>query len=233
VNHQKHLKYFFLFDIDGTLVRTGGAGKTSMEKTLYELFGLKNALDSIPMMGRTDPLIFKDAIENNGMEWTSEIENNLKDKYFNILRKEMEKPREGEMVCPGIDGLLKNLSERPDVFLGLLTGNYKESAYIKLNYFELGHYFTLGAFSDDSSNRNFLGAVAIKRFKKRFGFIVPSHHVYVIGDTPFDIECARPHDFKSVAVATGIHSYKELTKHNPDYAFMDLSNFNTFLKILA
>jgi len=231
-NKQESVRYFLLFDIDGTLMHTGGAGRTSMEKALYELFGLEKALDLIPMMGRTDPLIFKDALENNGIKWTSEIENKLKDKYFNILRQEMEQPREGEMVCSGMNDLLENLSKRDDVFLGLLTGNYKESAYIKLNHFGLGQYFTIGAFSDDSHDRNLLGAVAMERFEKKFGFFVPNHQVYVIGDTPFDIECARPHNFKSIAVATGIHSYEELKSHDPDYVFRDLSDINDLLKIL-
>ena len=221
--------FLLLFDIDGTLVRTGGAGKDSMEKALYKVFNIKNGLDSIPMMGRTDPLILKDALAKHGIVWDRENENKLKQVYFEIIKNEIIKPRKSQRVLPGIEQTLELLSGENNIYLGLLTGNYRISAYIKINRFNLGRFFPFGAFADDSQDRNKLGRFAIKRFEKKYGFIPDSSQVFIIGDTPSDIACAAPYNFKTVAVATGIHSFEELKEHNPDFVFRDFRDYENIL----
>ena len=221
--------FLLLFDIDGTLVRTGGAGKDSMEKALYKVFNIKNGLDSIPMMGRTDPLILKDAVAKHGIVWNRENENKLKEVYFKIIEKEIIKPRKGQRVLPGIEQALKLLSGEKHIYLGLLTGNYRTSAYVKINRFDLGKYFPFGAFADDSPDRNKLGRFAMERFVAKYGITISSSNVFIIGDTPHDIACALPYNFKTVAVATGIHSFEKLKEHNPDFVFRDFRDYENIL----
>jgi len=222
-----------LFDIDGTLLRTGGAGRISMERSFEKLYGLENALDSIPMMGRTDPLIFRDVLEKNGIMWNSEHEEQMKKTYFSILRREIRRPRKDGKICPGIVPLLDACTDDTNLFLGLLTGNYRESARIKLKHFGLDSYFPFGAFADDSAERSGLGKFAIERFSKTRGFSPAPDRVFIIGDTPSDIACARPYNFKTIAVATGIHTCDELKEHNPDAVYSDFSSYDRVLSFIT
>ncbi len=208
-----------LFDIDGTLIRTAGAGKVSMERSFEKVFGIKNGFHDIHMMGRTDPSILIEALSGHRLEWDKEKIDRFRETYFRFLENEIQKPRPGKKVCPGIYSLLQSLDKQSDIILGLLTGNWQQSAMIKLGHFQIDHYFTMGAFADDSSDRNELVPIAIKRVVREQKIRIEKRNVYVIGDTPLDIQCAKPHGVQTVAVATGFHSVQDLALEKPDYLF--------------
>ena len=221
-----------LFDIDLTLVNTGGAGRIAMTRAFTELFGADKRMDGVSFAGRTDRVIFRDAVEQNQLPWRAEDEEAFKQRYLTYLRAEIKKPNPRQHVEPGIPELLEVLSQRPDVALGLLTGNWRAGAEIKLEHFGLFHYFRFGAFADDAESRNDLPAVARRRFQETFGQPVAASDMFIIGDTPLDVACAKPFGAKAVSVATGFFSYEELAACHPDYLFHDLSNTEAFLKIL-
>src|SRR4051812_441505 len=145
-----------LFDIDGTLVLTGGAGGRAMSSAFAELFGIPGAFEGMPMAGRTDTWILSDALTAHRISTDDPRVDAYRDVYVrHLLREIAVKPaaaRHG--VLPGVRDLLDALSQRDDVFLALLTGNYETSARIKLEHFDLWRYFSCGAFGDAAPDRN-------------------------------------------------------------------------------
>lgn len=221
-----------LFDIDLTLINSGGTGRQAMSAAFERVFGKKNGLKNVNLAGRTDPQILKDALARKGLSWSLDREHQFKQVYFESLKIEIEKPNPRKQIQPGISEILNILSTRNDITLGLLTGNWRKGAMIKLGYFNLIHFFKIGAFADDSENREELPQFAVQRLKEKFGMSILPQSVFVIGDTPLDVACAKPFRAKSVAVATGFFSYEELEAENPDYIFQNLSDYEKFLKIL-
>gem|GEM_PF-5107168 len=161
-------------------------------------------------MGRTDPLILDEVLKSHALSGDEERIGRFRETYFRILQEEMDMPQEGKRLCPGIQPLLDALSRNPRITLGLLTGNWRDGAYIKLRHFGIYGRFELGAFADDSAIRTDLVPVAMERFHLRKGFRVAPHNVAVIGDTPLDVACAKPHGTSTLAVATGLHTVEEL-----------------------
>lgn len=221
-----------LFDVDMTLINTAGAGKRSMGLAFEQLFGKRNGLDKVSFAGRTDRAIFRDALLHQGIEWEAEKEERFKQSYFEHLKIEIAKPNRRKHVEPGILELLDILKDRSDVMLALLTGNWRQGAQIKLEHFGLFHFFRFGAFADDSEFRDKLPECAATRYTEKTGRDIHADNVFIIGDTPLDVACARPFGARSIAVATGFHSYEELKTVGPDYLFPDLSNTGQFLEIL-
>jgi len=221
------------FDIDGTLLRSGGAGKRSMEKALIKIYGIENGFRGIEMMGRTDPSILRSVLTNHGLEWEENVIEKYKEAYFKFLRDEIDVPNSEKRLCPGIRELLERLSRKSDIFIGLLTGNWKTSGYLKLRHFKIDTYFKTGAFADDSEIREELVPIAIERIERQIGHKINKSQIYVIGDTPKDIRSARPHGVKTVGVATGIHSLEELREEGPDYLFEDFSEVDNVIRRLT
>jgi phosphoglycolate phosphatase len=215
-----------LFDIDGTLIRTAGAGKKSMEKAFEKIYNIKDGFHGIHMMGRTDPSIITEALSNHHLEWRHDEVEQFREAYFRILEREIKISRPGKRICPGVASLLELLDAQPDIILGLLTGNWRYSAFIKLRFFKIDHYFTIGAFGDDSSNREDLIPVVIDRLNANRGIQVEKQNMYVVGDTPTDIRCAKPQGVRTVAVATGFHTVEDLALEKPDYLFENFQNTN-------
>ncbi len=221
-----------LFDIDGTLVLTGGAGKRSMTRAYHEIFGIDNALEKINFSGMTDLLIFRLASEQFGREFSFEAHRKFKAAYLTYLVEEILLEHPEKRLLPGVVDLLEALKKRPDVTLGLLTGNYAESAQIKLEHFNVFHYFSCGAYGDDHENRDRLVPFALERIPpKNKAPESADVEVWVVGDTPRDIACARPHGAKAVAVATGFYSLDELKSHSPDFYFENLDDTGSVLEI--
>ncbi len=153
-----------LFDIDGTLVLTGGAGLRAMNRACEHIVGHQNALDGVTLAGRTDWIILDDALTRNGLSLDPTLLSELRRRYVEHLRQEIDLPGKGvKDVMPGIRELLDALEPRDDMALGLLTGNFEEGARIKLQHFDLWKYFRCGAFGDDASDRNHLVPVAMQR----------------------------------------------------------------------
>lgn len=227
-----HLK-LLLFDIDGTLLMSGGAGKRAMSKAFVILYGHDSVMESISMSGRTDDLILKEAYEKSSVPFTKDELRRYKKIYFEILKKEILKPHTDKRLMPGIHRLLPLLNERNNISLGLLTGNWQQSGYIKIGHFGLQDYFPFGAFSDDSPIRHKLIPIAIKRFKEYSKMTITPDNIFVIGDTPADIQCTKPYGVKSIAVGAAHHSIDELKQHDPDYIFKDLEECDQFLELLT
>lgn len=221
-----------LFDIDGTLLNSGGAGYRAMTRAFKALFDIENGLKGVTLSGMTDAVIFKNACEANDVAFQNHKQAEFKKIYLEFLRVEMPKPNPEKFMCPGIDELLPVLADIPDIYLGLLTGNFTEGARIKLDDFGLNKFFEFGAFGDDNSDRNLLYNYAIERFTKKYGLIPHGSQVWIIGDTPRDIACAQPHNAWSVAVATGSFTTEDLAMENPHFLFNDLSDTKAFLQVL-
>ena len=176
-----------LFDIDGTLLLSGGAGLRGMNRAFEKLYNIPNILDGITLSGRTDNKIMEDAFYKAGLEFSSDELEKFKTVYFQVIEEEGHTNVNNKRTMPGVDDLLPRLAARNDVYLGLLTGNWEKSGRTKLGFFDLNKYFVFGAFSDDSSNRNELAPIAMNRFKQIFDIEPHLDEVYVIGDTPADM----------------------------------------------
>lgn len=213
-----------LFDIDGTLVLTGGAGKRAMNRVFLELYGIGDILDDITLSGRTDDRIMMDAYEKAGLEFSYAELARFKQRYFELIHEELAVPHNGKRLMPGVADLLQKLRERRHVHLGLLTGNWEQGGRAKIGHFGLNDYFAFGAFADDSAIRSELVPVARERFTMMTGHTPDAREVFVIGDTPADIECAKPHGVVSVAVAAAGHSLDDLRPFAPDYLLPDLTD---------
>src|SRR5471032_3271030 len=219
-----------LFDIDGTLVLTGGAGGRAMTLAFAEIFAVPNAFQGIPMAGRSDAWILNDAADAYGIPADSPDLARFRDAYARHLAIELDKPgvaRKGLM--PGVRELLDALAPRTDVYLALLTGNYEEGARLKLEYFDLWRYFRCGAFGDAAPHRNVLVPKALARVEACGGPAFTPASAIVIGDTPLDVGCAQHAGARSLAVATGNHSVEQLRAAGADVVMKDLSDTNEVL----
>ena len=222
-----------LFDIDGTLVLTGGAGLRAMNRACADLVGHDSALTGVQLAGRTDWIILEDTLRRHGRTLDAATLELLRQRYVGHLGEEIARPGHGvKAVMPGIRPLLDALASRTDAALGLLTGNFLEGARIKLEYFDLWKYFPCGAFGGDAADRNALVPVAIRRARECGAAEVTAEDVLVIGDTPHDIACARAVGALAVGVATGGYSVAQLQASGADIVFTDLSDTDSVLALL-
>jgi phosphoglycolate phosphatase len=222
-----------LFDIDGTLVLTGGAGGRAMSRAFEEIFAVANAFQGIPMAGRTDAWIVSDAAAAHRIPQDSVNLKRFHDTYVRHLGAELATAGTGRKgLMPGVRELLDALAPREDVYLALLTGNYEEGARLKLEYFDLWNYFPCGAFGDDAPHRNVLVPKALARVAACGGPAFAAADAIVIGDTPLDVGCARHAGARSLAVATGSHSVEELRTAGAGDVLQDLSDTAEVLRVL-
>jgi len=222
-----------LFDIDGTLVVTGGAGQRAMNRAFAEVFGIPGAFKHVELAGRTDTSILGDAFERQRMTAGPSEVRAFRERYLVCLREEVPLPGRNKRVLPGITPLLDALAPEPRVFLGLLTGNYADAAEVKLGHFDLWRYFRCGAFGEDAHDRNHLVPVALGRAREQG---LPEHveaeHVVVIGDTPRDVACAHAHGARVIAVATGQYTSDALAQAGADVVFDDFNDTEAVLLAL-
>jgi phosphoglycolate phosphatase-like HAD superfamily hydrolase len=218
-----------LFDIDGTLVLTGGAGLRAMAQAFEDLFDVPDAFRGMPMAGRTDAWILSDAAAAHGIPPDSSALARFPDIYLRHLAVEIEKPHPRKMMMPGVRELLDALARRDDVYVALLTGNYEATARVKLEHFNLWRYFPCGAFGDGAADRNGLVPKALARVAAAGGPVFTTRDAVVIGDTPLDVACAKVHAARSVGVATGPHGVDELRNAGADVVFADLSETQAVL----
>jgi phosphoglycolate phosphatase-like HAD superfamily hydrolase len=215
-------KKLLLFDIDGTLLLTGRAGEHALRVAFKERFGVDDDLSSISFAGSTDGAIARQMFAPHDIPPTAENIADLFDGYVHHLAREL--PRREGKVLPGIVELLEALHGREDCVLGLLTGNIEKGAELKLSHYGVWDFFEFGAFADDHVDRNKLGPVAHSRAVERHGISFEPEDVFVLGDTPRDIDCARAAGFVAVAIATGSYGADALAGHKPDFLFEDLSD---------
>jgi phosphoglycolate phosphatase-like HAD superfamily hydrolase len=209
-----------LFDIDRTLVHVPKV-RNIMSMAFKKVFCIKDAFKDISISGKTDTFSLKEALEIYGIENNTDKLKKYKKYLIIFLRKLFENDSSENIVLPGVKELLESLHIRKDARLGLLTGNWKKSAYIKLDHFGLSKYFKFGAFADDAMLRDDLLPFALKRCGAKTS--IDLKNVIIIGDTPLDIRCAKVHGAKALGVATGRYSKKDLLKEGADLVLEDLS----------
>ncbi|HTE45779.1 MAG TPA: haloacid dehalogenase-like hydrolase [Gemmatimonadaceae bacterium] len=214
-----------LFDIDGTILLTDGAGKRAIHRALVQVFG-GTGPENHRFDGKTDPQIVRELmrIEGHGDEHIDEHMWVLLDLYVGYLREELQSGAAGVRVMPGIPELLNALDERGDVVLGLLTGNLEAGAHAKLSAASIDpSRFRVGAYGSDHETRAELPAVAQRRARDELGVDIRGSDVVVIGDTPADLTCGRAIGARAIGVATGHYSVEDLSSHGAAALFEDLS----------
>lgn len=212
----------WLFDVDGTLLLTEGAGRRAIAAALTERFGIEDDLAHIPMAGRTDPLIVNDALRHHGLALAEAGEE--REALWRAIVGHMERlmtPPPGGLL-PGVREVVDAVGREPGWVRALLTGNVREMARLKLSAFGIYEHFAFGAFGDEAPDRNALARVAVARAKERCG--VPPERCVVVGDTEHDIRCARAAGAWVVAVATGSLTRDALAAHAPDLVLDDLAD---------
>ncbi len=221
-----------LFDIDGTLLRTEGAGMAALSEAAGELFGPHVNCDGIPAAGRLDPLIFADMLVRAGIEPSITTMGRLRTAYRQRLEARLAQPGHTTRAMPGVQEILVAL--RPHVHassatLGLLTGNFAETGRLKLLACGIDpDQFTLNVWGDESPStpptRNDLPGVGLRRYHERHGRVLPGDRAVIIGDTPHDVACAKAHGCRSIGVATGKFSTAELSASGADLALETLED---------
>src|SRR5438045_4739612 len=181
----KTKKRLLLFDIDGTLVHSGGAGAHALKTAFKERFGIDDALHGIEIAGMTDSGIVVSILKKHKIPVTNENVSAFLDSYVHFLSLEL--PRRKGNLLPGVPRLLQQLKSRPHLVLALLTGNVSRGARLKLEHYGVWHFFEFGAFADDHQDRNRLGRFARTREKEKHGCEFAASDNDVIGDTSRDI----------------------------------------------
>lgn len=221
--------HVLLFDIDGTLLNSGGAGQAAMEAAFLREFGKDGPVSGISYAGRTDHAISRDLFQFYGLEWNDGLWRQFQEAYLEFLPAHLSS-REG-LVLPGVLHLLDLLSQRDDVAVGLLTGNFERGARTKLEHFALQHHFSFGGYGDHHGDRDDVARVALAQAHQ----LHPAStidEVWVLGDTPADVKCARAIGAKAFAVATGMYSYQELAACQPDLLRHSLADPQEWLPLV-
>ncbi len=221
-----------LFDIDGTLTRSGGAGRKAFDKVFSRLYQEKDASEGLEFAGKTDPVIIQDIFRARLNRIPSENELiRIKKSYLKMMEDEVRSVKPYQPI-EGITDLLKVLSVSEHLMLGLATGNFRESAFLKLQSAGLRKFFTFGGFGSDSPNRSELTRLGIERGKKLIPFHEKLEKAFVVGDTPHDIEAGKAAGAITIAMLTGSASRDEILKPGPDHILSGYSPVEEFLHIV-
>jgi phosphoglycolate phosphatase-like HAD superfamily hydrolase len=233
-------KTLVLFDVDGTLVDTGGAGRAGLLRSFRDVFGVPDIearAAEVGLDGKTDPTIIAeialaaglahDAIEARYAEFQRT--------YVAALRHELarEDRADKRRVLPGVRTLLDALHPRPGTWLGLVTGNIEDGARAKLATFDLNRFFPDGGFSSDHPDRVEIARIAHERLCRRAAVRFAPERVAVVGDTELDVACARANGFRAVAVASGRVDRERLAAAGADAVLSDLSDLDEVMRALA
>jgi phosphoglycolate phosphatase-like HAD superfamily hydrolase len=224
-----------LFDIDGTILLTSGAGKRAVHRALAEVFGAPGRTEH-RFDGKTDPQIVRELMrmEGHADDHIDSRMSRMLDRYVDYLHEELDHPSTAVRLMPGVGELLDALEARPDVVLGLVTGNLAAGAAAKLRAGGIRpERFRVGAYGSDHELRNELPGVAQRRMREELGMEVVGKDVVVIGDTPADVDCGRAIGARTIGVATGYFSVSDLLGHGADVAFEDLADTAAVLRAIV
>jgi len=210
-----------LFDIDGTLIRTGGAGVKAFARAGETAFGIPGGTAHMKFAGRTDTGLVREFLLHHGIEASTANIRHFLDTYVFWLDHLLPQCRGG--VCAGVLKLIRGLrAQKNPPLIGLLTGNIRLGAEIKLRHYDLWQEFETGAFADDHEDRNQIAVAARHRVRRQLQKELPGGEIIVVGDTPHDIRCGRAIGAKVLAVATGGSTCAEMQAHQPDWLVEDL-----------
>ncbi len=224
-----------LFDIDGTILLTAGAGRRAIVAALTEEVAGTDAFSRVRFDGKTDPQIVAELLEAAGDReplGPARLDA-LCQRYVRHLARELEAPTTQTTLMPGVEPLLDRLEDEPGVVLGLLTGNIAEGAALKLRSGGVDPArFRVGAYGSDSAHRPDLPAIAARRATALFGREPSGPEVVIIGDTPADIHCGLAIAARAIAVATGSYSVADLAACGPHAVFENLSATDRVLQAI-
>ena len=195
-----------LFDIDGTLINSAGAGRRAIERAFAERHGTDGDLRDIQFHGKADPGIIRDAFELKLGKTPSTAEI---DEVIEALLRHLPielRNSSGYRILAGVHEILEELSRRDDVLLGLETGNTERGAEMKLAHGGIWHYFRCGGYGSDSDVRSEIVRHGIRKANELLGPADSVEEIWVVGDTPTDIEAGKTVGTKTLATATGMHS---------------------------
>ncbi|MBI1884025.1 MAG: HAD hydrolase-like protein [Chlamydiae bacterium] len=226
-------KKLLLFDLDGTLVRTGGAGVRAISKAFKIHYDLDEPLEGVTVAGNTDPRIYREVLgyRKSGLSPSRKEEVIFFESYFEFLKEEIEKSP-GYRVLPGILQILTLASTSCNFVVGLGTGNLEKGARIKLGRGGLNPYFSFGGFASDSPDRVELLKKGISRAKALSQTKIESENIFIIGDTPRDIEVAKILGTQAIAVATGGYDMDKLKPCLADYLVETLEDIDAFFEFV-
>ena len=226
------MKKLVLFDLDGTLVNAGGAGRTSLRKAIKELYGVEPEFDHSLISGRTDldnfSIVY--SLIKKGKKPTAAEMKKMKAKYLEILPTEVHavvRCKKYDLI-PGVEKFLKMLAKDKDVILGLGTGNLEEGAKIKLEPSKLASYFTVGGYGEDGQTREEMLQAAVKHAEKKFKTKLEPDQVYVIGDTHRDICAAKNCGFHSAVLTNGFGDAQKIQRAAAELETKDFNDLTTF-----
>lgn len=217
------------FDIDGTLIDTAGAGQQAMLSALQLRCGSRATTEGTRFAGRTDRGLADELFAKHDLPHTPDTWQAFHDDYVRYLHQHL--PQRPARMLPGVPELVEHLHTHGNVHLALLTGNTPQAAACKLSHFDLWRYFGCGGFGDRHVNRNDVARDAVRNAEEYFGIPMDRQEVWVIGDTPQDIECAHAVQAKCLAVATGRYSVDELAQHRPEALLPSLLDFDALVAL--
>jgi len=224
-------KRLLLWDIDATLITTGGAGDKALRRVIARRYGVEDDLRDIEIAGRTDAAIARSILAKYGVSPSHENVGAFLNEYLEGLAGLL--PELAGRVLPGVREILERMQSNPERVLALLTGNLRRGAQLKLERYGLWDFFEFGAFADDHHDRNELGAFARQRAREKHGHEFDAALIDVIGDTGHDIRCGKIFGARTIAVATGTWSRAQLAQHSPDFLFDDLSDVDHVIATLG
>jgi len=222
-----------LFDVDGTLLLSGGAGARAINRACRERFGLTDAFAGISPDGKTDPMLFDEVLVRHGLEPDRAVVADLTARYLRYFPEEMAASPRARLL-PGVVATLEAVRELPNVALGLLTGNLEPTARVKLAHFGLAQYFSYGAYGSDHAQREHLVPIAVARAERMLGRPVGcGRHVVVVGDTPRDVACALANRATAVGVASHRHTAEVLRAAGAHHVLPDLTDPSALPELLG
>lgn len=227
-------KKILLFDIDGTLLLTGGCGKIALERAFLDFFQIENAWGNLIPDGKTDPNIIEEIAQDRlGRALSRKEHNHITKFYLQYFDQEIEKSVNFRLM-PGVMSLLEILAKRNDILLGIATGNLEPAGRRKLKHGNIHNFFEFGGFGSDSRQRSRIVQTAIDRAEKLLGAKSSREQIFVIGDTHHDVRAANQLGVKVIAVTTGSYAADHfLNGDKPTYLLEDLSKPEDFLNLIT
>jgi phosphoglycolate phosphatase-like HAD superfamily hydrolase len=219
-------RWLFLFDIDGTLVKTGGVGLRALDRAFLKEYGIENAYKGYGFSGKTDQFIVTEGVRAHFQRDPRPDELQRLLEYYVMYVREEIKDLTNYRILEGVREFLDDLSQRKNYCLGLATGNLEEAGRVKIDPGGLNRYFPFGGFGSDAIERPMLVRKAIERGFKHMGETLPNDHVWVIGDSTLDIQAAHANQVVCTSIVSGWHTREELEALGPEHCFDTMADFH-------